>query len=328
MRTKLYPAPRIGMGCWPIAGPFWQGDRPVGYAGSDDARSIETLDAAWAAGIRVFDTAAVYGAGHAETLLGQTLGNRAEAIIISKFGHDFDAETKQMTGPRHDPASIRASIDQSRKRLRRDRVDVILLHLNTLPIEAAGPVFDTLEELLGLGRIGAYGWSTDFPASVRAMAGRDGFVAVEHAMNLFFDAPSICEAADHHDLVQLIRSPLAMGLLTGSFALGRRVPADDVRRGDDDLQGYFQNGMAAPSYARQLDDLRDLLTVGGRTLAQGALCWLLARSSRALPIPGARLAKQAEENAAAMAFGPLPASIMADIEAILQRAPEGPPRER
>ena len=60
--------------------------------------------------------------------------------------------------------------------------------------------------------------------------------------------------------------------------------------------------------------------VGGRTVAQGALAWLWARTPQTLPIPGFRTVEQVEENAAAMAFGPLTAEQMNEIESILGRA--------
>lgn len=327
-QDKLATVPRIGMGCWAIGGAFWSGEVAVGYSGGDDAHSRAAIGAAWDCGVRLFDTSAVYGAGHSESLLGEVLGNRAEAVIVSKFGHSFDADTKQMTGPRFDPAYIRSSVESSLKRLKRDRIDVMLLHLNGLEVDKAHGVFDTLEEVREAGRIASFGWSTDFPASLAAMAGRDGFVAVEHAMNLLFDAPGLCAAARSQGLTQLVRSPLAMGVLTGKFGSGRKVGSDDVRANDAQWQGYFENGWARADYTAQLEAVRDLITTDGRTPGQGALCWLLAKSPAILPIPGAKNATQATENAAVLEQGPLTADIMAEIEAILERPPEEPYRAR
>ncbi len=326
--SNIRTAPRIGMGCWAIGGMFWKGDLPVGYSGTNDKDSIAAVHAAWAAGVRVFDTSAVYGAGHSETLLGEALNGREDAIIVSKFGHSFDAKTKQMTGSKFDAEYIRNSVAQSRKRLKRDQIDVMLLHLNALPIDDAMSAFDTLEELRADGQIKAFGWSTDFPENVSAMAGREGFAAVQHVMNLFFDAPSLSTAAEEHDLVQLIRSPLAMGILTGNYSDGQKVPDKDVRRIQDGDGDFFNGSSASETYVKQLEAVRDLITVGGRSLTQGALCWLLAKSPNTLPIPGAKNAAQAEENAGALVYGPLPADIMAEIEGVLKRPPEGAPRER
>ncbi|MBM7067449.1 aldo/keto reductase [Actibacterium sp. 188UL27-1] len=88
------------MGCWAIGDPFWNGNICRGYSGTNDEASRMAIDAAWEAGVRVFDTSALYGAGHSETLLGQTLATRSDMIVVAKLGHFFDAATQQMTGGR------------------------------------------------------------------------------------------------------------------------------------------------------------------------------------------------------------------------------------
>ncbi|WP_425483411.1 aldo/keto reductase [Ancylobacter pratisalsi] len=328
MTSRLQTAPRIGMGCWAIGGPFWFGEIAAGYSGADDVESVRAVHAAWDHGIRVFDTSAVYGAGHSERLLGKALAGRDDAVIVSKFGHSIDATTRQLKGPRFEPEYVRWSVEHSLKRLGRDYIDVMLLHLNDLPVADAEPAFETLEAFVAVGAIGSYGWSTDFPASAGAMARRLGFSTVQHSMNLFFDAPSMCRVAREHGLTQLIRSPLGMGVLTGKFDDGRSIPGGDVRAGPPDWQGYFDGGRPREDLARQMAAVRELLTVGGRTLTQGALCWLLAKGPMILPIPGAKTTAQAIENAAAVVFGPLPESVMEEIETVLQRPPEGLPRAR
>jgi aryl-alcohol dehydrogenase-like predicted oxidoreductase len=84
----------------------------------------------------------------------------------------------------------------------------------------------------------------------------------------------------------------------------------------------------APGFTERLAAIRDLLTSGGRTLSQGALAWIWARSPLTLPIPGFRSVAQVEENCGALAKGPLPADVMAEIERVIAREPEGEPRER
>jgi aryl-alcohol dehydrogenase-like predicted oxidoreductase len=109
---------------------------------------------------------------------------------------------------------------------------------------------------------------------------------------------ALCEA---EGLAHIANAPLAMSMLTGKFDAGTRFGAGDVRQGWD---------LATGPQARQLQQveaLREILTTGGRTVAQGALAWLWARSSATVPIPGCKTVRQAEENAAAMAFGPLSA---------------------
>ncbi|WP_181798546.1 aldo/keto reductase, partial [Streptomyces sp. WELS2] len=76
---------------------------------------------------------------------------------------------------------------------------------------------------------------------------------------------------------------------------------------------------ADPRWLARIDAVRDILTSGGRTLAQGALAWLWARSPRTVPIPGFRTVAQAEENAGAIAKGPLTAGRLAEIDHLLGR---------
>lgn len=249
-------------------------------------------------------------------------------MIVTKFGPLTDQANRQIVGQDITPAGIRASAVASLKRLRRDRIDVLLCHVNSMDIADVPTVFDTLEELRADGIVASYGWSTDFPERLDAAAGYPEFSTVEHGMNVFFNAPTISGVAERHGLAQVIRSPLAMGLLTGKFRAGQRVADGDVRANTFDWLDYFKGGIVSQDHLDRLDMLRDLLTVDGRSLGQGALCWLLAKSPALIPVPGARTARQAAENASAMEFGPLPADIMADIEKAIARPPEGPARER
>lgn len=318
----------LGMGCWPIGGPFFKGERPLGYSNVTEQESRRTIKAALNAGIRLFDTAAVYGAGHSERLLGDELAGHPDALVVTKIGMGFDEKTKQVTGDETNPSEVKPAIERCLGRLRRDRIDIVLLHLNGLPVAEAGPVFDAMETARDAGKIRAFGWSTDFPQSVEAMSAREGFVAVEHAMHLFFAAQAMQETVARKGLTALIRSPLAMGLLTGKFDAQTRLSENDNRSVDQGWTDYFQNGRANPDYLARLDGVRDLLCSGGRSLTQGALCWLMAKSPRNIPIPGARTVAQIEDSAGALVHGPLSGTVMAEIETLLAREPEGPPRER
>jgi aryl-alcohol dehydrogenase-like predicted oxidoreductase len=82
---------------------------------------------------------------------------------------------------------------------------------------------------------------------------------------------------------------------------------------------YFKNGKPNPEWAGKIDAIRSILTSGGRTLAQGALAWLWARSRLMVPIPGIRTVKQVEENAGAMRYGPITQEQMEEIERVLGR---------
>lgn len=292
--------PRIGVGCWAIGG--------VDYGEVYDHESLAGLRLAHEMGARVFDTAIAYGWGRSEQVLGQAFGNSDDVVIVTKFGHPADNLSV---------GTIRASIEMSRANLRRDRIDLALFHVNEFPPESAGFVFDTLAELREKGWIGAFGWSTDDVESLKAFAGREGFVAVENDLNVFDQASELMAFVERQNLVSINRLPLAMGLLSGKYSEGRSVGASDIRARPVPWMKYFQDGKAAPGYVRRLEAIRELLQAGGRTLAQGALCWILARSPNALPVPGFKTEAQVRDNLGALEKGPLPAGVMAEIDQLL-----------
>ncbi|MEP1698576.1 MAG: aldo/keto reductase, partial [Paracoccaceae bacterium] len=148
---------------------------------------------------------------------------------------------------------------------------------------------------------------------------------VEHAMNVLLDAPRMRKTLVDNDLVGLIRSPLAMGLLGGNYGIGDAMRKDDIRATANPRKDYFANGQVNPAYFTKLDPIRELLTIDGRTLAQGALGWLWAHDGSNIPIPGARTVEQIEGLAGALAFGALPDDVMAQIETLIVREPDETP---
>jgi len=309
--------PRLGMGCWAIGGPFYAGDVPLGWGEVDDDESIRAIERALDLGIRFFDTASNYGAGHSEAVIGRAIGNRDDVVIATKFGFATDEKTKQATGAFADPAFIRQSTETSLRRLRRDRLDLLQFHLNDFALEASDDVFETLEALKVEGKIDAFGWSTDHPDRAARHAHRTGFVSIQHTMNVFEPVPAMVDVIEHDDLISINRGPLAMGLLSGKFTPDKVVGEKDVRGASLDWMVYFKDGKIAPEFAARLEAVRNLLTEDGRTLTQGALAWLWARSRRTLPIPGFRTVAQVEENAGALVKGPLQADVMVKIDQAL-----------
>lgn len=311
--------PALGLGCWAIGGPFWAGEQALGWGEVDDQESIRAVRRGIDLGIRLFDTADVYGAGHAEEVLSAALqGVKEDVRVATKLGNAFDAETKQRTGSGTSADYVRGAVDGSLRRLGMERLDLVLFHINHHPVEESRELFATLAALRDAGKVGAFGWSTDNAEDAAAFADMPGFVAVEHDMNLFNPATDIVTMLAEHDLVGLARQPLAMGLLTGKFRPGGAgFAASDIRRDGPEWLRYFRDGAPAPDLLNKVEAVRELLTVGGRTVTQGALTWIWAKSPRVVPIPGFRTVKQVEENAGALAFGPLPADTVAEIDKVM-----------
>jgi aryl-alcohol dehydrogenase-like predicted oxidoreductase len=300
----------IGMGCWAIGGD---------WGAVDDAEALRALQRALDLGVTFFDTSNAYGGGRSERLIGQALlGRREQTIIATKFGHITNERTGRINRNDASAEAIRQSCEVSLRRLNTEYIDLFQLHLGSYPIEQAGAVRDTLEQLVDEGKIRWYGWSTDDPARARFFAEGAHCAAVQHQLNLFDDHAAMLGACDECDLASINRSPLAMGLLTGKYTAESQFPPGDVRRASR-WWDYFKPDKM-PALLQRLDAVRDILTSDGRTLAQGALAWILARSERTIAIPGFKNAMQVEENVGALRFGLLTTVQMQAIECLLWRS--------
>jgi aryl-alcohol dehydrogenase-like predicted oxidoreductase len=302
----------LGLGCWAIGGPFWRDGRPVGWGQVDDGESLRALGRALELGVTFFDTSDVYGCGHSERLLGQALaGKRSQTVIATKFGNTFDEGSRQITGADASPAYIRQACEASLRRLKTEYIDLYQLHLGSYDVEAALEVRETLERLADEGKIRSYGWSTDDAERARVFGAGPHYSAVQQRLSIFEGSRETLAVCEELGLASINRGPLGKGLLTGKFSADTHFPADDVRHG-----WSFSQGEQAEQL-RMLAAIREALTTDGRTLAQGALGWLWARSAVTIPIPGFKSVAQVEENVGALGFGPLGEGQMQEIEGIL-----------
>lgn len=311
----------LGMGCWAIGGPFWAGETPHGWGEVDDEESIRAIHAALDRGINFFDTANVYGAGHSERVLGRALtGRRSQVVIATKFNALFDETTRQVTGSDSSPDGIRKACEESLRRLNTDCIDLYQFHNNGFPVEKALPVRETLEGLVKAGKIRAYGWSTDYPDRAEFFAQGLHSTAIQLQLNVLDDNPAVIAICERYNLAAINRGPLAMGLLTGKYTSETKASVDDVRgEKSPEWMKYFKHGQPNPEWLVKRDAVREILCSGGRTVAQGALAWLWARSPQTIPIPGFRTVQQVEENARAMEFGLLSSVQMREIDELLER---------
>jgi aryl-alcohol dehydrogenase-like predicted oxidoreductase len=311
----------MGLGSWAIGGPFWRDGVPVGWGEVDDDESIRAIHAALNLGVTFIDTADVYGAGHSERVIGRALaGRRDQVVVATKFGNVFDETTRQITGADASPSHIRQACEASLRRLDTDYIDLYQFHQGGYDLELAGEVRDMLEGLVAEGKIRAYGWSTDDPARARLFAEGENCVSVQHQMNVLNDTGPMIALCEELDLASINRGPLAMGLLTGKYQADSKLGDDDVRGAQGPAwMKYFKDGKPNPEWFQKVQAIRDVLTSGGRSLVQGALAWLWARSEKTVPIPGFRTVAQVEENCAAMQFGPLSAEHVREIDVLLER---------
>lgn len=322
----------LGLGCMEIGGKMkdYEGyllsdspteEQPMFSLGRvDDGESIRAIHFALDMGINFFDTAPAYGAGHSERLLGDALaGRRDRAVIATKFGKPIDeADNRfgQYANAREVIQNIRKECEDSLRRLRMDYIDLYQYHQMSYPLtEFAEEAIEILETLVAEGKIRFYGWSTDDPECARVFVQGAHCTAIQHGLNVIWDAPELLDICDEFDQASIARGILGMGFLTGKYTVENYktlLSTEDFRRRDDS---------AFLSLLDELDKVRDILTSNGRTLSQGALAWVWARSKRTIPIPGFRTFSQVEENINTFNFGPLTDKQMKQIEILLERVP-------
>ncbi|MDQ0897678.1 MULTISPECIES: aldo/keto reductase [unclassified Paenibacillus] len=312
----------LGIGGWAIGGPWHdaQTGEPFGWGDVDDQESIAAIHCAIDNGITFIDTSDNYGAGHSERVIGQALkGRRSEVTLATKFGFVTNEQTKEATGQNASRAYIKQACEASLRRLDTDYIDLYQFHLGDYPVHLAQEVLEVLEELVTEGKIRFFGWSTDLPDRARFFAQSPYCAAIQHDMNLFLDNAEMIRLCEKHHLASINRGPLAMGLLTGKYSDVVTVadPKDIRHRNDLDWLTYFKDGVPSSTMIRQLMSIRDILTSNGRTLTQGALAYLWARSETTLPIPGFRKVKQVTENAKALEFGPLTQTQVQQIQQLM-----------
>ena len=310
----------LGMGCWAIGGP-WTWDQPgqtpfpAGWGDTDDEESIRALHAALDMGVNFFDTAANYGAGHSEVLLGRAFkGKRDKVVIATKFGHIVNEEKKTVYGDADQIIqNVRTDVENSLRRLQTDFIDIYQLHEGRYNPERALELQLILEELVSAGKIRWYGWSTDVVDNARQFARGAHCTSIQFRLNAIFDNVQMRKVCADFDLAGINKDPLNKGFLTGKFNANSTFPGNDIRSDTD---------FSDPEIVKRLkivDEIRNILTSDGRTMAQGALAYIWALDDRMVPIPGFKSVKQVTENAGAMQFGPLTEAQVKEVQTIVAK---------
>jgi aryl-alcohol dehydrogenase-like predicted oxidoreductase len=300
-----------------MGGQWVYDNEPAGWGQVDDAESIRAIHLALDAGINFFDTAANYGCGHSERVLGQAIaGRRDKVILATKFGYVIDEEKRIVTRNDGDVVSrIRQECEDSLRRLQTDYIDLYQFHKDDYAPERAGEVRDFLETLVEEGKILWYGWSTINPEGARVFAQGEHCTAIQHWMNMGTDMPEMLAVCEQYDQSSIVRSPLGSGNMTGKFNSDTTFPEDDWRR-TWDLRAEW------PTQRRQrIEAVRRFFAETGdrRTQVQIALAWIWTRSDRTIPIPGFKTVAQVKENIQAMEFGLLSNEQMKKIDEIFER---------
>lgn len=253
------------------------------YGAVDPVVAKATVHTALDLGVRLFDTAALYGDGENEHLLGRTLGNRPDAFIVTKFGL---ATGRGGTLVRDsDPASMRTSVDASLRRLRRERIDLLLQHRPD-PNTQDAVVAEVAADLIRQGKIAAFGLSASTSDRTATFDRMLPLAAVQNELSLAEPADRAeAQALDRRGTMFMAYAPLGRGLLTGKLGLG--MCPDDLRAG----MPRFRNDGAGGDDVR-FEAVCAVAEEHGASPAAAALAWVLRIAPNVVPIPGARDPRQ------------------------------------
>ncbi|WP_330181902.1 aldo/keto reductase [Nocardia sp. NBC_01503] len=309
----------LGFGTWVIAGPGWE----YSWGATDDAESIAAIRHAVDSGLNWLDTAAAYGLGHAETLVGRALADLPEAdrpYLFTKTGLIWEEGDDRSGPPRRimRPEVIRAELESSLRRLRVDHIDLYQVHWpDTGAVFVYGGEGESLvqptplEEYWQLmadfkkeGKVRAIGLSNHSVAELdraEAVAHVDAIQPPFSAINRS-SAPEIAWAEQHSTGV-IVYSPMHSGLLTGAFTADRELAADDWRSASPD----FTTGL--PANLALVDALRPIAARHGVTVAEVALAWVNSWPGITGAIVGARNAAQIDGWTGALTLELTPADL-------------------
>jgi aryl-alcohol dehydrogenase-like predicted oxidoreductase len=283
----------LGFGAWAIGG----GDWAFGWGAQDDRESVAAIREALDLGINWIDTAAVYGLGHSEEVVARALeGVTTWPYVFTKCGRVWN--DRREIGKRLTAASVRAECEASLRRLRLERIDLYQIHWPE-PDEEVEEGWTELARLRDEGKVRWIGVS-NFSVSQLERAGRIAPVTSlqpPYSMLRREIEPEILPSCQSHGIGVLAYSPMASGLLTGSWSKERHdaLPEDDWRKHKNPL---FQE----PAFTRHLRLVETLRAVGsthGASPGAVALAWVLANPAVTAAIVGSRRPGQLTELTAA-----------------------------
>jgi aryl-alcohol dehydrogenase-like predicted oxidoreductase len=264
------------------------------YGSTDDAQSLATLEAAFDAGVTLFDTADSYGIGHNEELLGRFLRNkRGQLRIATKFGLVRQAGSYERRID-NTPDYIRSACEASLRRLGVEHIDLYYIHRLNLAQTPLEESLGALAELVRQGKIGAIGLCEVSASTLRHAAALHPVAAVQSEYSLWTRDPEaeVLPACRELGASFFAYSPLGRGFLTGALP---KVDDKDFRS--------FNPRFAADNLQhnqRIVDNVRALAAEKGCTPAQLALAWLLAQGEDIIPIPGTKRIPYLRENLGAL----------------------------
>jgi len=277
----------LGVGAWAMGGAGWQ----FAWGAQDDDESVDAIHAALDRGINWIDTAAIYGLGHSEEVVGRALAGRSnKPLVFTKCGIVWNE--KRENRRTIEPESIRREVEQSLSRLKMDVIDLYQIHWPEpdQQVEAAWTMMAKLQQEGKVRHIGVSNFNVDQMRRAQAIAPITSLQPPYSIISPEIEQ-EILPYTQANNIGVIIYSPMKSGLLTGAMTRERiaGMPADDFRQRTPNFK--------EPLLSRNLE-LADLLgAIGkrhGRTAGEVAIAWTLRHPAVTGAIVGMRSAKQVD----------------------------------
>jgi aryl-alcohol dehydrogenase-like predicted oxidoreductase len=297
----------VGLGAWAMGGAGYK----FSWGAQDDDDSIRTIHRAIELGVNWVDTAAVYGLGHSEEVVGRALrqlGSRRRPIVATKCGRRWDETGVPFSNLR--PDSVRDEIENSLKRLGVDVIDLYQMHWPQ-PDEGIEDAWRVMHDAVQAGKIRYIGVCNYNVAQLKRVQAIHPVASLQPPYSMLVRGVEdgllgFCAA---NAIGVVCYSPMQKGILTDKFTREwvAGLAKDDHR---SQLDARFQE----PELSRNLavvDGLKPLARQAGHSVAQLAIAWVLRRPEVTSAIVGARKPSQIEETAGAGDWTLSPAEIAA-----------------
>jgi aryl-alcohol dehydrogenase-like predicted oxidoreductase len=290
----------VGYGAWGIGGSVWEG--------AEDDESVRALHRAIDLGLNFIDTAAAYGNGHSERLVGQVLRERPERVYVATKVPPKNRVWPAAEGSRVEDVfpgeHIRRFTERSLHNLRAEAIDVQQLHVWRDEWLGEGDWLETVEELKGEGKIRFFGMSiNDHEPETALRAVKTGAVdSVQVIYNVFDQSPAdeLLPACAELGVAVIVRVALDEGGLTGTITPETTFP-------DGDFRNHYFGGDRKREVQEHVEAICADLGISTEQLAETALRFVLSEPAVSTVIPGMRSVRNVERNMAIGDGGGLPA---------------------
>jgi aryl-alcohol dehydrogenase-like predicted oxidoreductase len=281
----------VGYGAWGIGGSMW--------LGAEDQESLRALNRAIDLGVNFIDTAAVYGSGHSERLVGEVVRERDERIVVASKIPPKNFEWPARTDDPEEafPADhVRKWTERTLTNLGLDVLDVQQFHVWNDEWVGRGSWLEGIQALKDEGKIRFFGVSINDlqPSNAVRLIETGSVDTVQVIYNVFEQAPEdeLLAACERNDVGVIARVPFDEGSLTGRLTADSTFPEGDFRN------EYFSGGRSLDKVDARVQAILDDLGISREELPEVALRYVLSRPEVSTVIPGMRSVANVERNAA------------------------------